>query len=190
MSYEIRCYKISWGTNSEMYVGSTKQTLSKRATAHRRDAKNGKMRNICEAIRKYGRFQYVMLESCMVNSNDEKRMREQKWIDELKPSLNMRRAFSSEEQRMADVRLYRARPEFKAEKAEYSRRPEVKAKLAEYFKEYEAKNIREKRYACDACQYYARDQSKLTRHKKSQKHKNRLSIIIPGTSPPVSSIFG
>ena len=139
MSYEIRCYKISWGTNSEMYVGSTKQTLSKRATAHRRDAKNGKMRNICEAIRKYGRFQYVMLESCMVNSNDEKRMREQKWIDELKPSLNMRRAFSSEEQRMADVRLYRARPEFKAEKAEYRRRPEVKAKLAEYFKEYKGR---------------------------------------------------
>ena len=106
MPYEIRCYKIWWENNPEAgeYVGSTKETLAKRMTAHRRDVKKGKTQKIFEAIRKHGRFQYIMLESCMVNSNDEKRMREQEWIDELKPSLNMYRAFLNDDDRKQDSR--------------------------------------------------------------------------------------
>lgn len=98
--YEIKCYKIWWENNPEAgeYVGSTKEILSSRMTNHRAGAKREKPLKIFQAIRKYGYdFNYVMLESCMVNSTDEKRMREQFWIDELKPSLNMKRAYNTEE---------------------------------------------------------------------------------------------
>ena len=98
MTYEIKCYKIWWKDNPDKYVGSTKQRLSMRMTGHRRIAKEGNVRKIYEAIRKYGYdFNYVMLESCMVNSTDEQRMMEQEWIDELKPSLNTNMAYRSKD---------------------------------------------------------------------------------------------
>ena len=98
MTYEIKCYKIWWKDNPDMYVGSTKQRLSMRMTGHRRIAKEGNVRKIYEAIRKYGYdFNYVMLESCMVKSTAEQRMMEQEWIDELKPSLNTNMAYRSKD---------------------------------------------------------------------------------------------
>lgn len=107
--YEIRCYKIWWGEdNPEMYVGSTKQTLCARMTGHRADAKKEKMDKIFRAIRNYGYdFNYVMLESCIVNNTDEQRMREQEWIDKLQPSLNTYRAYTSIEDRNKYLSLYR-----------------------------------------------------------------------------------
>ena len=96
--YEIRCYKISWDNNTDVYVVSTEQRVSSRMSGHRSDARKGKPRKICEAIRKYGYdFDYVMLESCLVNNTDEKRMREQEWIDKLNSGLNMIRAYSTKE---------------------------------------------------------------------------------------------
>ena len=153
MPYEIRCYKIWWENNPEAgeYVGSTKETLAKRMTAHRRDVKQGKMRNICEAIRKHGRFQYIMLESCMVNSNDEKRMREQFWIEELEPSLNMIKAFQSSDSRTQyQSAQYQANREerIKKQREYYQANREVRIKKQrEYDKDHRlSKLIRDREY--------------------------------------------
>ena len=78
-------------------------------------------------------------------------------------------------------KVYRAIPGNKEKRKEkekvYSAKPKTKEKRKAAGKVYYAKNVREERFSCDACAYYAPSQSKLTRHKKSQRHKKRLSII-------------
>ncbi len=94
ISYKIVCYKIWWSDKDDLYVGSTKEKLSKRMTKHRGRARDGKLdRKIYNAIRTNGYdFKYCKLESYDVFNNEDKLKWEQYWIDELTPNLNMNRA--------------------------------------------------------------------------------------------------
>ena len=193
--YEIRCYKIWWENNPEMYVGATRQPISGRMSGHRRDAKMGKkMGKIQEGIRKCGYdFNYILLESCMVNSSDEKRMREQEWIDKLKPSLNMNRAFNNEEQKIVlnnacskayrsrpeikakrEVlrKIYDARPEIKARKKLYNARPENKAYRKVYKKTYQSRPENKAKKATYNKAYYHANKD-VNREKRNRKARQR-----------------
>jgi hypothetical protein len=111
--YEIRAYKIWYDDKpEEIYIGSTRQTLSKRMGCYRTQALNRRDVEplIYKTIRTKGinDFKYVQLASCMVKNRDEQRQFEQSWIDELKPCLNTNKAFKkngSHNTRIRDARL-------------------------------------------------------------------------------------
>jgi len=96
MEYKTNAYKIFWVDDPEkFYVGGTKQTLSRRMSVHRDDARKGKgKKNILyDVIRTKGyNFEYRLLGSKMVTCRDEERQFEQEWIDHLHPPLNKNRA--------------------------------------------------------------------------------------------------
>jgi len=124
-SYPIKCYKIWWEEKPEIgeYVGSTKQKLSVRMVNHRQSAKKNQSGKIYDAMRSYGgAFKYVLLGEYPVENYEQQRMYEQKWMDELKPALNMIRSYKTVEdhkqeqqrsylkyrdKRIEDARVYR-----------------------------------------------------------------------------------
>lgn len=71
-------YKITCLINGKLYVGQTRQKLSRRITQHKYDSKKGSL-GIGAAIRKYGweNFSAEVIESCPVEQLNE---RELFWI--------------------------------------------------------------------------------------------------------------
>ncbi len=96
--YKVSVYKIYWDDSDDIYIGSTKQKLSYRVATHRaRSKKNSNFKKNCRLHLKMAEsldFKYVLIDSATVSSADEKKRLEQKYIDELKPKLNMIRATS------------------------------------------------------------------------------------------------
>jgi len=68
--------------NGKMYIGQTIQSLRKRKSGHRYEAKNGMKRLFCEAVRKYGikGFNWEILEECKTKDILDKR--EKHYIEE------------------------------------------------------------------------------------------------------------
>jgi hypothetical protein len=140
--YSINAYKIWYADDpEECYVGSSKNTLSRRMADHRNAARRGRTSLIYRTMREKGinTFQYVLLGTCMVRNKDEQRMYEQQWIDQLNPSLNKNRAYITEEENKQKIKEYRDRPEYKQKMKEYQQRPEVKQKQKEYYQRPEIK---------------------------------------------------
>ncbi len=99
--YKIIVYKI-WYEDcpEEFYIGSTKEKhLSERMTEHRKSCRKEKGANLYIRMREKGinEFKYVQIAWANVSSKEEQRQIEQTYIDQLKPTLNMVRAFRSEE---------------------------------------------------------------------------------------------
>ena len=96
--YKVSVYKIYWEDSDEIYIGITRQKIAYRVATHRsRSKKCNQYRNNCKVHLKMKddiNFKYVLLESAEVTSTDEKHKLEQKYIDDLKPKLNMIRAES------------------------------------------------------------------------------------------------
>ena len=140
--YEIKVYKI-WYADApdDIYVGSTKLSLSRRMVEHRSVAKRGKTSLIYTTMRAKGinNFEYCMLGSCMVSNMDEQRMFEQSYIATLNPKLNMCRAYITEDERKQQVKENNERLENKLKKSEYSRKPETRQKIREYEQRLENK---------------------------------------------------
>ena len=128
--YEIKVYKIWYAdAPNDIYIGSTKHDrLSKRMKQHRTDATKGSPALIYRTMREKGvnNFEYCMLGSCMVSNKDEQRMFEQSYMNRLKPTLNMYRAYTSEEDYKGKKR---------EQDKEYRQRPEVKEKKKQRAKE-------------------------------------------------------
>ena len=108
--YKINVYKIWWADDDNFYVGSTKNTLSKRMSKHRTDCRAGGEQKIYQVMREKGinSFQYVLLGWSMVSSFHEQRMVEQSYISRLNPTLNSRKAFCSTEERKASMKEWQA----------------------------------------------------------------------------------
>ena len=127
MTYEIKIYKIWWIDNDkDLYVGSTKQILSKRMSHHRSDCrcKKNKMK-LYETMRENGyKFKYILLDSYKVKAKDEQLKWEQYWIDKLQPNLNKYNAVC------------------KVTKNDYDKvyRKKNKERISDYQKEYRSKN--------------------------------------------------
>lgn len=86
-----KIYKLVNDVNDEIYVGSTASTLTKRLYGHKYSVKRGKTSKIYSFMRDLGleHFRIVLIEAFECKNKDELRKREQYYIDELKPCLNM-----------------------------------------------------------------------------------------------------
>lgn len=109
-SYPIQCYRIWWGGSPEAgtYVGSTREmSLSRRMVSHRVKCKNDAQSNLYTSMREFGtKFNYVRLSEHMVDSFEQQRQQEQRWMDELKPTLNHIRSHCSDEDLKEDKRIH------------------------------------------------------------------------------------
>ena len=110
--YRINVYKIWWEDEpDEFYVGSSKKTyLSARMNQHRASCRAGGDQKLYVKMREKGinTFQYVLLGWSMVSSFDEQRMVEQSFIARLNPTLNSRKAHTTEEERKESKKAWRA----------------------------------------------------------------------------------
>lgn len=91
----------------DMYVGSTCETLSKRLKGHRAAARMGRPAPVYHWIRDIGpeNVQIIWIADIPCQNSEQKRAKEQEYIDELKPSLNRRRAYLTREERLAGLRV-------------------------------------------------------------------------------------
>ncbi len=165
--YKIRVYKI-WYEDcpEEFYIGSTKEThLSERMTEHRKSCRKGKGANLYIRMREKGinEFKYVQIAWANVSSKEEQRQIEQTYIDQLKPTLNMVRAYNSAEDRQKYQKEYWQRND----------RVEIDRKRSrEYRKSH--KNMR----TCICGSYYNYGKScNRTQHFQSKKHQEHVKLI-------------
>lgn len=93
----FKIYKIFNGIDNQVYVGCTKQALSKRFSNHRTYAK------MCLPYKLYEHMNQVGIHRCFISLLESVDMPEdnmtairkieQKWIDQLRPELNMNKAY-------------------------------------------------------------------------------------------------
>ena len=186
--YPINVYKIWYADAPEdVYVGSTKERLCKRMSAHRTDSRRGKPARIYQVMREKGdtNFQHCLLGTCMVRNKDEQRLYEQTWIDRLNPTLNSIRAYISEEHKKENHKEhnkeyyqrpeikqrhkeYHQRPEIKQRQKEYDQRPEIKQKKKEYEQKPEIKQMRK--------EYSQRPEIKQRQKEYSQRPENKQKM--------------
>jgi ribosomal protein L20 len=90
--YQVKIYKIVNTINNEFYIGSTKHILKSRLQNHRKDCVKYPTRNMLyEMMNQYDKkecFRIVLIEMVNVSSRAEQNKYEQKYINELKPTLN------------------------------------------------------------------------------------------------------
>lgn len=173
--YPIKIYKIVNDCDDEIYVGSTRNKLSKRMSCHRTCAKT--LNNtVYVKMRELGveHFRIVLIATYEVDNCEEQRQREQEHIDELQPVLNRRRAHTTDEQHKEQDIAYRKlyyvnnKEKLNARAKEYY--VNNKEQLAAYNKEYQRKTVEQKKFACDACGYSGANQANLARHNQSKRH--------------------
>lgn len=141
--YEIKVYKIWYeDAPTDFYIGSTKLSLSKRMVQHRVSARRGRTALIWQTMREKGinNFQYILIASCMVSNMDEQRAFEQQYITSLSPTLNMIKAYSTEQENRTANKEYVQIPKVKARIQHYQKSyvqiPENKQRIREYMKSY------------------------------------------------------
>ena len=198
--YPTHAYKIWYADAPEdLYVGSTKERLSRRMTAHRAAARKGEPPLIYQTMRAKGvnNFEYRLLGSCMVRNMDEQRMYEQTWMDRLNPTLNMCMAHVSAEQRIQKMNDYnkeyqqrpevqqkqkesQQRPEYRQKMKEYQQRPENKQKMKEYQQRPEnkqkMKEYYQRKYHCEYCDTLL-VRSGIKGHCGTRKHKDNYKSL-------------
>tara|TARA_R110002051_G_C8462325_1_gene458603 strand:- start:26 stop:508 length:483 start_codon:yes stop_codon:yes gene_type:complete len=141
-----KIYQITFPCGNT-YVGETTQPLNKRYHSHRSDSKigrGGELKNELCVKYIFNEVSMVVLE-CVEGTKRNAEVIEQKWIDKLKPTLNVKRGFNSKE----DLQQYRKKqyqlkygqlkeerntPEHKEKKKESNRLYYIKNK--EKLKEY------------------------------------------------------
>ena len=86
-----KIYKLVFGTGPALYVGSTTQPLHHRLHGHR--SKGSKP--IKDLVENVGRMnvRIILIENYPCSHKNELLSREQYWIDELKPVLNIKPAY-------------------------------------------------------------------------------------------------
>ena len=84
-------YKISNTKTSDIYIGSTIQQIKNRFKTHKSNARIGKKEKLYEYMREHGidNFLIELLEECDLKNKKELGIKEKKYYDLLKPSLNM-----------------------------------------------------------------------------------------------------
>lgn len=143
--YSIKIYKIWYeDTPEECYIGSTRESrLSSRMGYHRSECKrkSKSKSNLYKLMLEKGvdNFKYVQIASHLVNNRDEQLQFEQQYIDELKPSINMCRAYG-QCSRKTYLKEYEKRPERIEKKKAYDKTPKRVEKKKEYLKGYQRRD--------------------------------------------------
>ena len=100
-------YKIEIG--EDLYIGSTKQKLNQRQTKHNQGLNNPNDKNYNGYLYKFCRekkIEKIICELLETVEDTELVLLEQEYITMLEPSLNIRRAFQTEEERIEQIRLH------------------------------------------------------------------------------------
>lgn len=85
-------YKISTSKSSEVYIGSTIQTLKNRFKAHRSNARIGKKGKLYDHMRLHGidNFTIESIEECEVGTMEDLGKKETDYFNSINPQLNMK----------------------------------------------------------------------------------------------------
>jgi len=188
-----KIYKLVSDVNDEFYIGSTATSLAKRKYWHK--TKGRQMPGVKAIFDEIGwdEMKIILVEEWPCENNDQLRQRERYWFDALKPTMNIRRPWVTEEERketnrkLARERYQRPevkqrqrermhewyennkeryqRPEVKQRQREYEQRPEVKQRKREY-------NNRPDQVQQIQCPCGSTVQQRcLQRHERSRKHQ-------------------
>ena len=139
-----------------LYIGHT--TNWNRRKAHHKHSSLNNSRKVYQQIRElggWGDIKMVWIENFPCNNNHEGEAREQYWMDNMKSTMNSRRAFRTTDDLIKDRIIN------KEKKAEYDKEycAENKEKKAEYDKEYCAENKEKK--AELARKYYEKNKEEI-----------------------------
>ena len=178
MEFDIRVYKIYWSTNDETYIGSTRQSLSRRMTGHRSKCRhNQKMTSIplFKAIKNYGYdFSYIELETKRVKERTEQLKLETEWIQRLKPSLNRQNPHRTREEALRYYKTYNKHrtEEQKTNQRELRKKWETQNKKQRkiYKQDLARKHLHEETYKCITCYKVFTRAYSLSRHKNTHIH--------------------
>lgn len=98
-------YKIINAKTTDIYVGSTVQSIKNRFKTHRSNAKVGKTSKLYDCMRTHGIefFSVELLEELEIDSKSELGMKEREYCEKMKPSLNMKMANVSNDEKCGRV---------------------------------------------------------------------------------------
>ena len=87
---DSKIYKLVNSVDDNIYVGSTCGTLRLRKSRHKADSKYHPNRHIYMHLNIIGwdNVRIILIESVFAETKDQLLLREQHWIDKLKPELN------------------------------------------------------------------------------------------------------
>ena len=153
---------------NEIYIGSTIQRLSNRRTKHNSNLKdinkNCKLYETCRT-NNINNITLIEIEKVKINNKKELNIIEQKYINELQPTLNTYRAYMTEEERIEQHK--------ECDKNKYLKNKEkIKERVKEYRKNNKEK-IKEKKKEKGICEFCGNEILKicLSRHKKQNCNK-------------------
>ena len=179
--YKINVYKIWWQEKDGVYVGSTKQSLSKRMAKHRITCRSGKRFKIYEAMRTNGYdFRYILLDSYEVSCKDEQLKYEQRHIDLLQPNLNDRRAYNTPEDTKKMDQQYRdshkGEAKLNGKRYRQSHKDEIKIKHKQYRETHKDKIITRQKTKIECECGSVIINNSFYRHLRSQKHIKKINM--------------
>ena len=184
MTYLCYVYKIINSEDDKIYIGSTRQTLTKRMWTHKkRYAYNKCKYTVYEHMRKWGFDKFTIVELGRREVEDKQRqfMFEVEWQEKLSHSLNMKRAYTSPKKREKISKIkykeYRITHKEEIVAAEKKYRTEHQDQISQWKKGYSvgyqekrrqrsAQAILDRLYECDKCNKCFGRNSCLTRHSK------------------------
>ena len=171
-------YKIVNEEETFCYVGSTTD-FRRRRYNHKRSCNNENDKrynsNLYKTIRENGgweKFKFESIENYPCNNHREQFLREQYWINELKPNVNNRNAYTDMKEYNKEYHVNHKEKNNAKDKEYYQNHKEERT---EYYKEYREKNKEEisernkKKFNCD-CGSVVRTRDKL-QHYKTKKHQ-------------------
>jgi hypothetical protein len=186
-----KIYKVFHVSNSnEIYVGSTAEKLLSRRMSHHKSQIDLSDKLHCRMRETdWKDWRIELIESFSCKNKDELRMKEQYWINEIKPFYNSMRAFSTNEEILQQTKKYRQenrkkilqqtkkyRQEHKEEIKQISKQyyGKKKDKIKQRVKEYYQKN--KDKYMCLCCRNLFCYKKDINKHFKSKKHFKQYEI--------------
>jgi hypothetical protein len=174
MSYCI--YKIVCDDLPEyIYVGSTK-AFRQRKSQHKNCYNNGNTQKLYTTIRENGgwnNWRMVMIEECGEISLTQARIKEEECRMKLEANMNMRKCYSTEEEKKEERKEYRQeyREANKEKVREYDKeyKKTNKEKIREYDKQYREAN-KEQKKECNK-QYQQANKDKMKEYREANKEK-------------------
>ena len=191
---EIQIYKLTNDINNKIYVGSTHNLLNTRMRCHRSKSKNitGRRNSkLYSHMREIGieHFKIELIEKFNFETKEQRFIKEQYWIEKIKPELNMFNAISMNEEyyknRIDKENLIKYRKKYYEENKELilEKTKEYqqinKEKISErkkIYRERTIEHIKEKKsikYTCECGSILCLD--KKARHEKTKKHLKHIT---------------
>jgi hypothetical protein len=174
---EVSVYKIYFDDYPDFYIGSTCQTIRRRFGVHKSYCKTGKDKSLYNFIREHGGWEIVKHEIIhieLVSCRREQNACEQRFIDELSPSLNIQRAYSSPQYVVERERRYREENKEHIRTQRKAFRARNKERLAQKKKEYNQGN--KAHIAEYQKQYSENNKEKIKQYKKDYRQANKASL--------------